>query len=163
MVSLKPVAGLTPQSETAGRREVTSMATRNRLHLHQAFLICILAWLACGPAKAQSPRQFEVTETTIAKTQAAIRAGRVTCRQLVEAYLKRISAYDQPTGLNAIVVVNPKALAEADRLDREFKRTGKLRPLHGIAVIVKDNYDTNDLQTTGGSLALKNFIPAEDA
>src|SRR5215510_9284571 len=124
-------------------------------------LICIFALLACGPVHGQT--QFEVTETTIAETQAAIRAGKVTCRQLVEGYLKRIRAYDQPTGLNALVVINPKALAEADRLDEEFKRTGKLRPLHGIAVIVKDNYDTNDLQTTGGSLALKGFIPSQDA
>src|SRR5262249_44196601 len=91
------------------------------------------------------------------------RAGKVTCHQLIEAYLKRIHAYDQPTGLNALVVINPNALAEADRLDEEFKRTGKLRPLHGIAVIVKDNYDTNELQTTGGSLALKGFIPSQDA
>lgn len=132
--------------------------------LQQLLLICILSGLTTGlAAQNQRPWQFEITETTIAETQAAIRAGKVTCRQLVEAYLRRISAYDQTTGLNAIVVVNPKALTEADRLDREFKRTGKLRPLQGIAVIVKDNYDTNDLQTTGGSLALKNFIPTEDA
>src|SRR5205823_8135398 len=57
----------------------------------------------------------------------------------------------------------PDALADADKLDQEFKRTGKLRPLHGIAVIVKDNYDTRDLQTTGGSLAMKGFTPSEDA
>jgi Asp-tRNA(Asn)/Glu-tRNA(Gln) amidotransferase A subunit family amidase len=54
-------------------------------------------------------------------------------------------------------------LAEADRLDAEFKRSRKLRPLHGIPVIVKDNYDTKDLQTTGGSLALKGSIPPDDA
>ncbi len=106
---------------------------------------------------------FPVVETTIAKTQQAIRSGKVTCRQLVEAYLKRIAAYDQPTRLNAIVTINPRALAEADTLDREFKRTGKLRPLQGIVMIVKDNYDTAGLQTTGGSLALKGFIPTEDA
>src|SRR5579859_335731 len=135
------------------------MASFNRLS--RSLLICILAVLASGVAKAQS--QFEVTETTIAQTHAALRAGKVTCRQLVEAYLKRIRAYDQSTGLNSIVVINPSALADADRLDREFKRTGKLRPLHGIAMIVKDNYDTNDLQTTGGSLALKGFVPSTDA
>src|SRR5579859_1657671 len=112
---------------------------------------------------SQSRSKFEVTETTIAETQKAIRSGKVTCRQLVEAYLKRIRAYDQPTRLNAIVIVNPNALADAEKLDREFKRTGKLRPLHGIAVIVKDNYDTRDLQTTGGSLAMKGFVPSEDA
>ncbi|HET9741996.1 MAG TPA: amidase family protein [Terriglobales bacterium] len=122
---------------------------------------CLLAFPARGIGQAQG--RFEVTETTIAQTQAAIRSGKTTCRQLVEAYLQRIQAYDQPTGLNAIVTINPNALADADRLDREFKRTGKLRPLQGIAVIVKDNYDTADLQTTGGSLAMKGFVPKEDA
>src|SRR5215469_7292380 len=130
---------------------------------HQSLVICILTLVAGSPMKAQSQNQFEVTETTIAETQAAIRAGKVTCRQLVQAYLRRIREYDQPMGLNALVVINPQALAEADLLDREFKRTGMLRPLHGIAVIVKDNYDTKDLQTTGGSLALKGFVPSEDA
>ncbi|MCI0487440.1 MAG: amidase [Blastocatellia bacterium] len=107
--------------------------------------------------------KFELVEATIAEIHQAIRSGRVTCRSLVESYIKRIEAYDQSTRLNAIVVVNPNALAEADKLDQEFKRTGKLRPLHGIPVIVKDNYDTAGLQTTGGSLALKGSIPPDDA
>ncbi len=111
----------------------------------------------------QSQKKFEVSETTISEIHQAIRSGKITCRQLVEAYLKRIEAYDQATKLNSIVIVNPQALAEADRLDEEFKRTRKLRPLHGIPVIVKDNYDTKDLQTTGGSLALKGSIPPDDA
>jgi len=106
---------------------------------------------------------FDPVETTIAKTQAAIRAGKVTCRQIVEIYLKRIAAYDQPTRLNSVVVLNPTALADADRLDQEFARTHKLRPLQGIAVVVKDNYTTKGLQTTAGSLALKGFVPKEDA
>ena len=106
---------------------------------------------------------FEITEATIAEAHAAMRAGKLTSRQLVEEYLRRIRAYDQPTRLNAIVLVNPNALSEADKLDQEFKRTGKLRPLHGIPVIVKDNYDTYDLQTTGGSLAMKGNVPPTDA
>jgi amidase len=113
-----------------------------------------------GPAKTPS---FDVTETTIAKTQAAIRSGKVTCRQIVEIYLKRINAYDQPTRLNTVVTLNPTALEDADKLDKEFALTHKLRPLQGIAVVVKDNYDTKGLQTTAGSLALKGFIPKEDA
>jgi amidase len=116
-----------------------------------------------GPGKHNHGANFEVTEATIAETKEATRSGRVTCRQLVEAYLARIRAYDQSTRLNAIVLVNPQALADADRLDAEFERTHKLRPLHGIAVIVKDNYDTRGLQTTGGSLAMKGFLPSEDA
>lgn len=132
-------------------------------HSYRVLFVFMLVSMLCGYTAAQSHGRFELTETTIAETHAAIRAGKVTCHQLVEGYLKRIRAYDQSTGLNALVVVNPKALAEADRLDREFKRTGKLRPLHGIAVIVKDNYDTKDLQTTGGSLAMKGFVPTDDA
>src|ERR1700730_17196624 len=99
--------------------------------------------------------KFEVVEATIAETEEAIRSGRVTCRQLVEAYLSRIRTYDQSTRLNAIVLVNPAALEDADKLDAEFARSHKLRPLHGIGVIVKDNYDTRGLATTGGALAMK--------
>ncbi|HJZ78884.1 MAG TPA: amidase family protein [Pyrinomonadaceae bacterium] len=124
-----------------------------------ALMIPVFAW----QNPSQSRKKFEPTETTIAEIHQAIRSGRITCRQLVEAYLKRIDAYDQPTKLNSIVIVNPQALAEADRLDEEFKRTRKLRPLHGIPVIVKDNFDTKDLQTTGGSLALKGSVPPDDA
>jgi amidase len=118
---------------------------------------------AARHAVAGPVSKFEVTEASIAGTKEAIRSGRVTCRQLVEAYLARIRAYDQATRLNAIVLVNPQALEDADKLDAEFAHTHKLRPLHGITVIVKDNYDTRGLQTTGGSLAMKGFLPAEDA
>jgi len=106
---------------------------------------------------------FELIEATISEIHQAIRSGEVTCRELVKAYLKRIETYDQSTGLNAIVIINPNALAKANELDEEFKRTGKLGPLHGIPTIVKDNYDTKDLQTTGGSLALKGSTPPDDA
>jgi amidase len=81
-----------------------------------AVMITILAW----GKPAQTQMKFELVDTTIAEIHQAIRSGKITCRQLVEAYLKRIDAYDQPTKLNSIVVVNPQALAEADRLDEEF-------------------------------------------
>lgn len=106
---------------------------------------------------------FTVGEATISDIHKAIKSGEITCHQLVEYYLKRIEAYDQPLELNSIVVVNPDALKRADELDREFEKTQKLRPLHGIPVIVKDNYDTKDLQTAAGSLALKGSIPPDDA
>ncbi|HWX54146.1 MAG TPA: amidase family protein [Verrucomicrobiae bacterium] len=137
------------------------MAREN--HLYRGIFKWSASVFFLGSTLAQGPAGFEVTETTIADTHVALRSGRVTCRQLVEAYLKRIQAYDQTTGLNSIVVVNPNALSEADKLQQEFKRTKQLRPLHCIAVIVKDNYDTYDLQTTGGSLAMKGFVPSEDA
>jgi amidase len=131
----------------------------------------ILVALLILPAAldAQTASRFEVTGATIAETQAAIREGRTTCRAVVESYLARIQAYDQkplgPDGLllNAIVLVNPNALAEADACDRNFAATHKLLPLSGIAVLIKDNYDTAGLQTTGGSLAMKGFVPEHDA
>jgi amidase len=104
-----------------------------------------------------------VREATISDLHDAIRLGELTCRELTEFYLERIAALDQSTGLNAIVVLNPDAAQRAEELDREFVRTGSLLPLHGIPVIVKDNYETKDMQTTAGSLALKGFIPPDDA
>jgi Asp-tRNA(Asn)/Glu-tRNA(Gln) amidotransferase A subunit family amidase len=140
------------------------------------------AWLVCGFGQSgvllaqpsSNPSGFHVEEASIAQTLEAIRTHRVTCRQLVEQYIVRIQAYDQRlqavdslpgqrVRLNSIILINPAALADADRLDAEFARTGKLRPLHGIPVIVKDNYDTAGLQTTGGSLAMKGNIPETDA
>jgi Asp-tRNA(Asn)/Glu-tRNA(Gln) amidotransferase A subunit family amidase len=108
-------------------------------------------------------KEFSVVDTNISEIHQAIQTGKLTCRDLVRTYLERIEKYDQPTNLNAIVVINPNALKRAAELDQEFKKTGKLRPLHGIPLIVKDNYDTYDLQTAAGSLALKGSIPPDDA
>jgi amidase len=119
--------------------------------------------VCAGQRPSAKSSNFQVIETTIADTQAAILAGRVTCHQLVQIYLDRIRAYDQTTRLNTVVTLNPYALADADALDREFTSTHKLRALQGVVVVVKDNYDTKGLQTTGGSLALKGFVPDEDA
>ena len=123
----------------------------------------ILACAAMLCASAHGAARFDVTETTIAETQRAISEQRTSCHQVIEQYLERIRAYDQSTRLNALVLVNPNALAEADRFDAEFKLTHKIQGLQCIGIIVKDNYDTKDLQTTGGSLAMKWFVPDTDA
>ena len=104
---------------------------------------------------------FDVMEKSIEELQRAMQAGEVTSRQLVDLYLARIEAYDkQGPALNAIVAVNPRAREAADALDAE--RTGRaLRgPLHGIPVLVKDNYETIEMPTTAGSIALASFHPA---
>lgn len=126
---------------------------------------CIYILLTCAatfPARAGAAR-FDITENSIAGTQRAIAEHRVTCREVIEQYLERIRAYDQSTRLNSLVLVNPRALDEADRFDAQFKLTQKISGLECIGVIVKDNYDTKDLQTTGGSLAMKWFVPGTDA
>jgi amidase len=130
--------------------------------------VCLVLLIVAGMSARQAQgavdkTSFDVRETTIAETQAAIRAGRVSCRQLVEAYQKRVKAYDQTTHLNSMILLNPEALVDADRLDAEFRKTHRMRPLFGVVVIVKDNYDTKGLQTTGGSLAMKGFVPDTDA
>ena len=130
---------------------------------YRSVSIFIFSLLLISLVRTRSQSRFDVTETTIAATHQGIRSGKVTCHEVVQSYLARISAYDQPTGLNALMVLNPNALQEADREDREFKRTHRLGSLECIPIIVKDNYDTKDLQTTGGSLALKSFVPGEDA
>jgi amidase len=119
--------------------------------------------IATLSAPVRAEERFEITETTIAETQQAIREHRVSCHQIVDGYLSRIRTYDQSTRLNSLVVLNPNALAEADKFDAEFKFSRTIRGLQCIAVIVKDNYDTKDLQTTGGSLAMKGFVPSTDA
>jgi Asp-tRNA(Asn)/Glu-tRNA(Gln) amidotransferase A subunit family amidase len=79
-------------------------------------------------------------------------------------YLARIEAYDKKgPKLNAMVALNPNALARAQALDAERQRKGPRGPLHGIPIVVKDNYDTKDMPTTGGSLALAGWTPPDDA
>ena len=115
-------------------------------------------------ARGARPATFDVVETTIAGAHAAMRAGTLTCRALVSAYLRRIDAYDR-TGpaLNSLIVVNPNALAVADSLDRRARGGGLTGPLHCIPMIVKDNFETIDLPTTAGSLSLQGMQPAQDA
>jgi amidase len=111
-----------------------------------------------------SPRSFRIEETTISAVHAAFKAKTLTCHALVEKYLARIAAYDkQGPAINALVTLNPNALVIADSLDRRFAKEGLTGPLHCVPMIVKDNFETKDLQTTAGSLALKGWIPRQDA
>lgn len=109
--------------------------------------------------------EFPIMEATIRQAQHAMLEGKLTCRALTEAYLARIEAYDkQGPALNAIIAVNPRALEEAERLDRALQETGILSgPLHGVPVLLKDNVGTCDMPTTAGSSALEGFVPREDA
>lgn len=91
--------------------------------------------------------------------------GTLSCRDLVDHYLRRIEAYDKRgPAINALVVVNPAARSIADSLDRRFRAERRLTgPLHCIPMIVKDNFETADLATSAGSLSLKGFLSTRDA
>src|SRR5919109_3169475 len=107
---------------------------------------------------------FNVLEATIEDIHNSYKSGRLTARQLVEAYLERIDAYDKKgPAINAIITVNSKALEQADRLDAALKTSGFVGPLHGIPVIIKDQADAQGMPTTLGSLLFKNYYPDRDA
>jgi amidase len=120
--------------------------------------------LVPSPAKA-----FEFDEATIADLQRRMKGGEISAHSLTQAYLSRIQEMDSRTanngpGLNAVIEVNPDALAIAAELDKERKAKGPRGPMHGIPVLIKDNIDTADrMQTTAGSLALVGSKPAQDA
>jgi amidase len=107
---------------------------------------------------------FSVVEATIADIQAALRQGKLTTRQLVQAYLDRIEAFDRagPT-INSVISVNPRVLEDAEELDRRYASGGPVGPLHGVVVLVKDQADVKGLPTTLGSVLFEGFEPGRDA
>jgi amidase len=127
-------------------------------------LATLIVAVLSATAGQQRPAPFQLEEATIARIHAAMKAGQLTCRGLVEQYLKRIEAYDKAgPAINAIILVNPHALAEADDLDRRAKQGVIVAPLHCIPAIVKDNFETIGLQSAAGSLSLKGFVSSRDA
>jgi amidase len=129
--------------------------------------VCATTAIAAQSVRTPAPRtsgSFDPTEKSIADLQTAMDAGVVTSHALVVMYEARIRAYDHDgPRLNAMVAINPRAVEAADALDAE-RRAGHVRgPLHGIPIVIKDNYETADLPTTGGSLALAGFRTGRDA
>ncbi len=120
-----------------------------------------------GVVLAKSPESkvpFRFMEGTIVETQNALQSGTVTSEELVAMYLARVDAYDKAgPELNAMIYLNPNAIAEAQALDAERLTQGSRGPLHGIPVVLKDNYDTYDMPTSAGSLSLAGTVPPDDA
>jgi Asp-tRNA(Asn)/Glu-tRNA(Gln) amidotransferase A subunit family amidase len=111
-----------------------------------------------------APQAFTLLEATIADVHAAMSAGRLTCRELVQGYLDRIEAYDkQGPHLNAVQTINPRALEEADRLDAARASGGGLvGSLHCIPVLLKDQVETSDMPTSYGSVVFADFVSSRD-
>jgi len=124
-------------------------------------LVFCLLWALLASAQA-TPVDFDAL--TIADINRAFENGVLTSEKLVQLCLARIQAYDrQGPSLHAIMALNPKALEQARALDAERKTKGPRSPLHGIPVVLKDNYNTADLPTTGGSVLLEGSLPPADA
>src|SRR5882724_4335206 len=127
-----------------------------------------LARPAQAPPSPPSPfpvKPFDLEEVTTAELQAGMKSGKYTARSITEKYLERIDEIDKRgPALNAVIEINPDALAIADALDKERREKGVRGPLHGIPVLVKDNIDTADrMMTTAGSLALYGSIAPRDS
>jgi amidase len=103
----------------------------------------------------------DLSELTIGDIHEAYKEGRFTAEQLTVAYLSRIDGFDEQ--INSITTINSEAISIARQLDAEYQKTGKLRALHGIPIVVKDNINTRGMPTTAGAFALKDFIPDKDA
>ena len=137
------------------------MAMHMKRVLYSVVASCALAGASYVPARAAG---LNIETATITDLNAAFADGTLTSEQLVSAYLKRIEAYDkQGPAINAIITLNKKALDEARQLDAE-RKSGKVRGLlHGIPVVLKDNYDTVDMPTTAGSQLLEGHMAKQDA
>ncbi len=116
-------------------------------------------------ARQRGTRTFEIEEATIGGIQRALRARKVSARELVQEYLARIKSLDRAgPRLNSVVCINERATAQAAALDQALAKTGKLQgPLHGIPLLIKDNIETADLPTTFGSIGFKEYQPRQDA
>src|ERR1700730_14095580 len=132
------------------------------VHIVMSALVMLLVHGATAEGEVKT---FHLEEVTISEVHAAYSSGATTATRLVQAYLERIQAYDQAgPKLNVVIFLNPRALEEAAALDEHLRATGKfVGPLHGIPVLLKDNVNTKDMPTTGGSLSLAGYTPATDA
>ena len=105
-----------------------------------------------------------ILEQNILNIQIALESGHISSQQLVEFYISRIHSYDKNgPRLNSIANLNPHAMMRARQLDRERQIFGARGPLHGIPIVIKDNYTSKNMPTTGGSILLAEWTPLTDS
>ncbi len=85
----------------------------------------------------------------------------LSAREVIEATLRRVE--EKNGEINAVVTLNPLALAEAAALDQRMARGEPAGPLHGLPVGIKDVTPVGGLRTTYGSPLYADHVPAEDA
>ncbi|WP_262693646.1 amidase family protein [Kordiimonas aquimaris] len=119
--------------------------------------------LGVAACEEVAPAPFSFVEATIADVHQAITSGQMTCEQVVSGYVARIEAHDKSSGLNAITNINAYAINRARETDTSLRNGEQQGPLFCVPILVKDNFDTHDMPTTGGSIALKDSYPPDDA
>lgn len=128
---------------------------------NKIIITVLILVITSGCSTKRVASKINLEELSIADIHRAYENGEYTSQELVAAYLESIEQKNDE--INALTLINPEAIAIAKALDIEYEETGVLRPLHGIPIIVKDNFNTKGLLTTGGALALHDFIPEENA
>ena len=158
---------LRPLAESAsGLHTVTILDAKHRQDLSAMKSICfsVSLFVVLPNLPAAGETTFHLQEAGVSEINEAFESGILNSEKLVQLYLDRIEAYDQQgPSLNSIITLHPNALEIARALDAERLATGPRSPLHGIPVLLKDNYDTFDLPTTAGSLSLEDSVPPDDA
>ena len=120
-------------------------------------------WLSFLLTHAAFAQQFTFVEATIDDIQSAILADEISCYDVVVGYITRIETYDQSRNINAITQINPNALQVATEIDQALDRDESMPELFCAPLLIKDNFDTADMVTTGGSITLINNTPPDDA
>lgn len=135
-----------------------------RVVRRSAWVFLITASFMCLSSQRSFAATLELTSATIEDINEAVDAGALSAEKLVSLSLARIAAYDDAgPKLNAVLLLNENAMATARALDAERLEKGRRSPLHGIPVVLKDNFDTADMPTTAGSFMLKGSVPPDDA
>ncbi len=140
--------------------------TRAASAVASAASLSILIPLGAQALVSQGPggTPFVLQDATVQSINAAFDAGTLTSEKLIELYLARIREYEnRGPRINAFINIHPDPLSLARALDEERKTRGPRSPLHGIPVVLKDNFNTSDLPTTGGSLPMRDVFPAREA
>jgi amidase len=132
----------------------------------RVLVICVMVGVPPYLTRAQQARSpFHLQDATIAGIHTAFAAGQLTCAQLTRLYLDRIDAYNlRGPALHAIIAVNPKAVETAAGMDRQYRANPSgAGPLHCVPIILKDNFNTFDMPTTGGNVGMRDSVPPADA
>ena len=125
--------------------------------------LAVMALVLTACSEPVDETGFSFVEATISDVHLALRNGDASCVDIVRGYLARIERYDRPTGMNAIIFTNPAALDKARRIDERLSGGEEPGSLFCVPVLLKDNFDTADMPTSGGSIALIESKPPDDA
>ncbi len=144
---------------------IPPMVTVSRIAIYWLLLTSIgLLLSSCATTiPSQKSSEFSFIETTIDDIHAAIKDQTIDCDAITNGFLNRIKKYDEISNLNSIIYINPNVIKEAQTLDNKYQETKTMRSLHCVPIILKDNFDTADMPTEAGSIALSGSIPPDDA